>query len=89
LGKRPGAGNPNCPMDFRGSLGLYGQAGIGVPGFGIGAQGGLGFTDQVGSGGFPFAGYADADISVPFGYSGATHGRAGFGYGYGVEATIH
>lgn len=90
LGQRPGAGDPNAPMQGRSSLGFFGQAGIGALGVGVGANGGFGTGSKpVGSPGFPYTGYGYGDVTTPIGPSASPYGKWGFGYGVGGEATIH
>jgi hypothetical protein len=92
LGARPGAGNAQCTAAGQSSLGVFGQAGIGALGFGLGGQVAGGVTTKVGSAGpraIPLTGYASADVQLPVGPSSGGYGKWGFAYGVGVEVTLH
>jgi hypothetical protein len=98
LGKAPGAGNP---ASYEASIGVYGNAGVGlgIPGLGIGVNANAGGTtnmdEQVNSKGrgpfrprFPFNPYGDIDLQLPLGISSGV-GRLGASAGIGVQVTGH
>ncbi len=92
LGVRPGAGDAQCLPTGQSSSGVFGQAGIGALGVGLGGQLSGGFTTTVGSAGpraIPMTGYAGADGQIPFGPSSGGYGKWGFAYGLGIEVTLH